>query len=134
MAGEAFGGQLVIVFGRRRRERIAERGELVPLCVEVVAGEGDVLDALAIIGAQIFLDLAAAARAFLVQRDADLAVGRGHRLRGQAGILALDVEIVDLAAARDPLVEGGLMSNAAPAERQGRATCRARGGQYVYIT
>src|SRR3546814_11455344 len=30
MAGEAFGEQLVIGFGRRRRERIAERGELVP--------------------------------------------------------------------------------------------------------
>ena len=71
--------------------------ELVPRGVEIVAAERDMLDALAIIGAQIFLDLALAARTFFVERDADLAVGGGHRLRGQAGIFALDVEIADLA-------------------------------------
>src|SRR3546814_2786110 len=64
------------------------------------------LNPLAIKGAQIFLDLALAARAFLVERDADLAVGGGHRLRRQTGIFALDVEITDFAEARDPLVEG----------------------------
>src|SRR3546814_2448870 len=71
------------------------------------------LDTLAIIGAQIFLDLALAARALFVERDANLAVGGGHRFRRQSGIFALDVEIADLAKARDPFVEGRPMRHAA---------------------
>ena len=63
------------------------------------------LDALTVVGAQIFLDLPAPARAFLVERDTNLAVGRGHRLAGQPGVFALDVEIADLAEPRDALVE-----------------------------
>ena len=43
--------------------------------------------------------------AFFIERDADLAVRCGHRLAGEAGIFALDVEIADLAEAEDALVE-----------------------------
>src|SRR3546814_2787087 len=46
-------------------------------------------------------------------RDANLAVGGGHRFRRQSGIFALDVEIADLAKARDPLVERRPMRHAA---------------------
>ena len=44
---------------------------------------------------QELLDLAVLVLA-LVERDADLVVGRGHRPGEQAGLLALDVEIADL--------------------------------------
>src|SRR3546814_8778178 len=42
-----------------------------------------------------------------------LAAGAGHRLRLQAGQLALDVEILDLAKIEQPLVEGGPFGHAA---------------------
>ncbi len=73
---------------------------------DVVGGEREVLDALALIGAEELLDLAVLVLRF-VQRDADLVVGRGHRLAEQPGRLALDVEIADLAEAEDALVELG---------------------------
>src|SRR3546814_14646196 len=92
------------VIGRRRcgREGVAERLELVPGRVEIVAAERDMLDTLAIIGAQIFLDLALAASALFVERDANLAVGGGNRFRRPSGTFALDVEIEEPAKARDP--------------------------------
>src|SRR6185295_11902459 len=52
-----------------------------------------------------FLDLPGRARRFLVQRYPDLAVGRGHRARREAGVFALDVEVADLAEVEDLLVE-----------------------------
>src|SRR3546814_20665386 len=84
-----------LVIGCRRRwgEGVAERLELVPGRVEIVAAARDMLDTLAIIGAQIFLDLALAARALFVERDAGLAIGGGHRFLRQSGIFALAVEI-----------------------------------------
>src|SRR6478609_2311237 len=69
------------------------------------------LNSLAIELAQVFLDLPAALGAFLVEGNADLAVGRGHRLGGEAGVFALDVEITDLAEVEDPLVEPGPVSH-----------------------
>ena len=41
------------------------------------------------------------------ERDADLAARAGHRLGEQAGTLALDVEVADLAEVEEPLVEIG---------------------------
>ena len=67
------------------------------------------LNTLAIIRAEILFDLAAARLAFLVQRNADLAIGRGHGAAGQPGILALDVEKPDFAEVEDALVEFGPM-------------------------
>ena len=66
----------------------------------------DVLDALAVVFMQELLDLAGLARV-LVDRDADLAVGARHRARMQAGELALDVEVADLAEVEELLVEAG---------------------------
>jgi hypothetical protein len=49
----------------------------------------------------------------LVQRDADQAVGRGHRTRREAGVFTLDVEVADLAEAEQPLVETAPVGHAA---------------------
>ena len=65
------------------------------------------LDPLAVELHQELLDLPGALLRFLVERDADLAVGRGHRLRREAGVLALDVEVADLAEVEEALVEAG---------------------------
>ena len=71
------------------------------------------LDALAIIGAQIFLDLPAARLAFLVKWNADFAIGRGHRLGRKAGIFALDVEKANFAEVENPFVPIGPMRHPA---------------------
>src|SRR6478672_694697 len=71
---------------------------------DVVGGQGDVLDALAVVAAQELLDLAVLVLA-LVQGDADGAVGRDHRLGQQAGRLALDVEVFLLFEIEDVAVE-----------------------------
>src|SRR5215217_1220148 len=72
----------------------------------VLGGQGDVLDALAVVAPQEFLDLGVVVLAF-VQRDADGAVGRDHGLGEQAGGLALDVEILLLFEVEDRVVEAG---------------------------
>ncbi len=71
------------------------------------ADQRDVLDAFAVELHQEFFDLAAALLGLFVQRDADLAVGRGHGLGRQAGVFALDVEVADLAEVEQLLVEVG---------------------------
>ena len=55
------------------------------------------LYALAVVLQQVLLDLTLPLAGFLVQRNADFAVGRGHRPRLKSGVLALDVEVADLA-------------------------------------
>ncbi len=62
------------------------------------------LDAFAIIGAQIFFDLPATGFPLFVQGDANFPVWRGHRFRSQPGIFALDVEKADFAEVENPLV------------------------------
>src|SRR5471030_2109692 len=57
-----------------------------------------------VIGREIFLDLRLVVGA-LVDRDADLAARAGHRLGLEAGQLAFDVEIADLAEIEEALVE-----------------------------
>src|SRR5258708_4008322 len=74
--------------------------------------ERDVLDAFAVIGVEVFLDLRAIVRR-LVDRNADAPAGARHRLGFQAGELALDVEIADLAEVEKPLVELGPLRHAA---------------------
>src|SRR3569832_342663 len=71
---------------------------------DVVGGQGQVLDALAVVLAQELLDLGVLVLA-LVQRDADGLVGRDHRLAEQAGRLALDVEVLLLGEAEHPRIE-----------------------------
>ena len=63
------------------------------------------LDALAVELHQELFDLPGALGGFLVERDADHAVRRGHGLGGQPGVLALDVEVADLAEVEQLLVE-----------------------------
>src|SRR6267154_5923134 len=72
--------------------------------VDVVGAERDVLDALAVIGREVFLDLRLVVGA-LVDRDADLAARAGHRLALEPGELALDIEVADFAEIEQPLVE-----------------------------
>ncbi len=72
---------------------------------DVTGAQGYVLDALALIGAQELLDLGVLVLA-LVQGDADLAAGRGHGPGDQARLLALDIEVADLAEIEDALIEG----------------------------
>src|SRR3990167_7389684 len=113
MPRQALVEHFVVGCGRRRHERGSKRLEPVPGGYQVVAQERDMLDAFAVVGAHEFFDLTAAGLSFLVQGNADLAVGRGHRLGGKAGIFALDVEIANFAKAEDPLVEFGPMRHAA---------------------
>ena len=72
----------------------------------------DVLDAFAVVRVKVFLDLGAVVRRF-VDRDANAPAGAGHRLGFEAGELALDVEIADLAEIEQPLVELGPFRHAA---------------------
>ncbi len=78
------------------------------------------LDALAVERHQVFLDLPGALRRLLVERDANATVRRGHRLREQAGVLALDVEVANLAEVEDPLVEIGPEMHAAAVDVVGQ--------------
>ena len=63
------------------------------------------LDAFAVELHQILFDLAAALARLFVQRDADLAVGCGQRLRREAGVFTLDVEEPDFAEVEQALVK-----------------------------
>ena len=62
------------------------------------------LNALAMVGVEVLLDLTALVRR-LVDRDANLAAWAGHRLGAQPGQLAFDVEVADLAKLEQALVE-----------------------------
>src|SRR5690606_10226455 len=74
--------------------------------VDIVGAQRDVLDALAVVFADEFLDLRLVVRR-LVDRDADLAARRGHGAGEQTGELALDIEVANLAEVGDALVEAG---------------------------
>ncbi len=83
----------------------ATRAQLLHRLVDIGGGEREVLDAFAVVIADEFLDLALVILA-LVQRDADRAIRRDHRLAEQARRLALDVEILLLLEAEELVVEG----------------------------
>ena len=76
----------------------------VPAFDEIVADQRDVLNAFTVEFLEELFDLALAAFAFLVERDADFSVGRGQRLGRQAGIFALDVEEADFAEIEERFV------------------------------
>jgi hypothetical protein len=84
MLGQAGIDPLEIGVGRRRHERQAVRAQRLDGAVDVARAAGDVLDALAVIGVEIFLDLPGIA-GILVDRNPDLAVRAGQRTREQAG-------------------------------------------------
>ena len=94
-----------VIAGRRRREEgHSGPAQLCDAGGDVAAGQGDVLDALAAIGRQVFGDLAVVVGAF-VDRNADPAAGADHGTRMQAAVASLDVEAADLAEAEDLRVE-----------------------------
>src|SRR5829696_1187190 len=96
MAGQPLLQHLVIRLRRRRHQWHARRSQTIHRRRQIVGEQRDVLDALAVVLHQELLDLPGRLRRFLVERDADLAVGRRHRLRREPGVLALDVEVADL--------------------------------------
>src|ERR1700676_4899663 len=95
---------LEIGFERRRHERQAVGTQALDGLVDIPGAAGDVLDALAAIDAEIFLDLAGLS-GVLIDRNPDLAVGTGQRPREQAGGAALDIEKPDLAEIEQFFVE-----------------------------
>jgi len=113
VAGQAGVQHLVVHVVGRGGQLHAGHAQLVHHVQQVVADQRDVLYAFAVELHQKFFDLAAALLGFFVQRDADLAVGRRHRLAGQAGVFALDVEVADLAEVEQLLVEVGPEAHAA---------------------
>src|SRR5229473_1615992 len=96
---------------RHGLERHALGPERLDRLVDVVGAERDVLDALAVIGREVFLDLRLVVGA-LVDRDADLAARAGHRLALQPGELAFDVEVADFAEIEEAFVEIGPLRHA----------------------
>src|SRR5690606_2738858 len=95
------------VIGVRRGHEIHAIGaQLTYGRVDVVGGQGDVLDAFTVVLADEFLDLRLVVGR-LVDRDADLAARRGHGAGEQTGELAFDIEVADLAEVGDTLVEAG---------------------------
>ncbi len=88
-------GTVVVDRGRAGHELEPARGDRIGRGIDVIGADRDVLDAFALVALEIFLDLALVVGA-LVDRDADLAAGRGERAAGQTGELARDVEEADL--------------------------------------
>ncbi|EGE60007.1 hypothetical protein RHECNPAF_1740012 [Rhizobium etli CNPAF512] len=95
VAVHAFIGHVVIGLRRTRHEAQAVVGK--PVCgpINILGADGDVLDALAAVLLQIFLDLAGVVLRF-IQRNADLAAGRGDGAADQTGDAAVYIEEVDL--------------------------------------
>src|SRR6201999_4365715 len=97
---------LEIGVGRRRHEWQGAFAQAFNGTMDIARAAGDVLDALAAIDVEIFLDLAGRA-GVLVDRNPDLAVGAGQRAGEQAGGAALDVEKSDLAEVEQLCVKAG---------------------------
>ena len=97
---------LEIGLRRRRHERQTRIAQRLDGAVDVARAAGDVLDALAAIDVEIFLDLPGIA-GILVDRNPDLAVRAGQRAGEQAGRAAFDVEEADLAEVEQFFVEAG---------------------------
>src|SRR6185437_12711609 len=87
MTGHAGIARLIISI-RRALESHALAAQDVPGAIDVLRTEGDVLNALATVFAQILLDLTLVVLG-LVDRDTDLAARTGHRAREQARVLSL---------------------------------------------
>src|SRR5882757_5520860 len=87
-----------------RHERQAVGAEPLDGAIDVLCAAGDVLDALAAVDVEVFLDLTGIA-GILVDRDPDLAVGTGQRPRKQAGGATLDIEKANLPEIEKLLVE-----------------------------
>ncbi|MNQ68008.1 hypothetical protein D3C85_825520 [compost metagenome] len=96
--------QLVVGF-RRIQEHHAGFAQRFDRGVDVLGRHGNVLNAFAAVEVQVFLNLALLFSAFLVDRNADIAAGRRHRLGLHAGHLAFDIEVADFAEVEEALIE-----------------------------
>ena len=67
--------------------------------------DGDVLDPLALVSVQVFLNLPCRLVAFFVDGDANLAARAGHGFRFNARHLALDVKVPHFAEVKQTLVK-----------------------------
>src|ERR1043166_2856665 len=96
----------LVIGVRRALEWNAARRQYPHRHVDIVSAERNVLDARALIDVQMLPDLRFVVGGF-VERNANLAVRAGHGAGLEAGQLALDVEIANLAEIEEPLVEAG---------------------------
>src|ERR1700677_5296015 len=87
------------------------------------------LNALAAIDVEIFLDLAGIA-GVLVDRDPNLAVGAGQRPREQAGGAALDIEKANLPEVEQSFIEAGPDVHAAAMDVVGEVIQIAQPGAF----
>ena len=78
MAWQAFFDHLVIGIGGRGHQRHAGLLQTVPGLHEIIANQGNVLDALTVEAPEELFDLAFAMLALLVEGDADLAIRSGQ--------------------------------------------------------
>src|SRR5260370_40273397 len=85
----------LIVTVRRTLERHTVAPQDIDRPINVIRSQCDVLNALAMILAQVFLYLALVVLRF-VDRNTNLAARARHRTRQQARLPALDVEVADL--------------------------------------
>ena len=114
MAGQAALDHLVIAVAGRGHQRHAGQRESVHRGQQVVADQRNVLNAFAVELEQKLLNLAAALLRFFVQRNAYLAVGRGHGARRQAGVFALNIEVANLAEIEQLFIKPAPERHAAP--------------------
>jgi len=104
VSGDALRQPIVVRSRGRGHERQSPLRERVDAPVDVAAAAGDVLDTLAFVVTQVFLDLALRVRR-LVDGNTNLSARTRHRTRIQSGELAFDVEIADLSEAEKLFVE-----------------------------
>ena len=113
MALEALFEHLVIDVVGRGHERDARHLQGIDALQYVIGQQGDVLDAFAVELHQELFDLPAGLARLFVERDADHAVGCGHRAASEARVGALDVEVTDLAEVENLLVKAAPKRHAA---------------------
>ena len=91
----------------RGHQRHACHGQFVYCADQVIANQGDVLNTFAVELHQILFNLTAALARFFIERNANLAIWRGHGLGGQTGVGTLNVEVTNFAEIEQALIEVG---------------------------
>ncbi len=99
--------------------------------VDVVGGQRNVLNTLAVIAVEILLNLSRFLLPLLVDGDADLAAGAGHGLALHPGHLALDIEVADLAEVEQPGIEIRPFAHAAAVHVVGEVIDGGQAGAHV---
>jgi hypothetical protein len=100
MAGDP-GVDALVISGGCVLELDAAFAQGIDGSIDVIAAERYVLDALALVFVEVFLDLTLVVLAF-IDGYADFAAGRGEGARKQPGLLALDAEVTDFPEVEQP--------------------------------